>query len=69
MRANENGKVDHSTAVTRREALQGIADRGDVVAEDVLPATAISMRAAGETAAMESGAGKRGGLAQLARRV
>jgi len=25
MRANENGKVDHSTAVTRREALQGIA--------------------------------------------
>jgi len=53
----------------RAEALQGIADRGDVVAEDVLPATAISVRAAGETAAMESGAGKRGGLAQLARRV
>src|SRR4029078_11973698 len=42
----------------RAAALQGIADRGDVVAEDVLPATAISMRAAGETAAMESGAGK-----------
>ena len=32
----------------RAEALQGIADRGDVVAEDVLPATAISVRAAGE---------------------
>jgi cyclic-di-GMP phosphodiesterase TipF (flagellum assembly factor) len=53
----------------RAEALQGIADRADVVAEDVLPATAINVRAAGETAAREAGTGKRGGLAQLARRV
>jgi cyclic-di-GMP phosphodiesterase TipF (flagellum assembly factor) len=55
----------------RAEALQGIADRGDVVAQDVaLPEAIPAMRPAGEAAASEANTAKRGsGFAQLARRI
>jgi cyclic-di-GMP phosphodiesterase TipF (flagellum assembly factor) len=58
----------------RAEALQGIADRGDVVAHGVAApdaaAAGVFARAAGETAAAEVNNGKRaGGISQLARRI
>jgi cyclic-di-GMP phosphodiesterase TipF (flagellum assembly factor) len=59
----------------RAEALQGVADRGDMVAHDVATpdgaaGSGLVVRAAGDIAATEAGNGKRAaGLAQLARRI
>jgi cyclic-di-GMP phosphodiesterase TipF (flagellum assembly factor) len=58
----------------RAEALQGIADRGDVVAHGIAApdaaAAGVFARAAGEATATEANNGKRaGGISQLARRI
>ncbi len=51
MRANENGKVDHSTAVTRREALQGIAG---LTAVSLLPVSSAAKPASKHAASWPS---------------
>jgi cyclic-di-GMP phosphodiesterase TipF (flagellum assembly factor) len=69
------GFLFSSPRPVRAEALQGVADRGDVVAQDVATPEAtgtagVVIRAAGDLAAAETSNGKRaGGITQLARRI